>query len=86
MKIVKINSIACTSCIIMNKIFDRIKEEYDIDTEEYDYDFDEEEVKKFDVGNILPVFIVLDKDKEIGRITGEKTYEKFKEELDKIIG
>ena len=33
MKIVKINSIACTSCIIMNKVFDKIKEEYDIDSE-----------------------------------------------------
>lgn len=82
MKIVKINSLGCPSCIIMNKIFNKIKEEYDIETIELDYDFDEEEVKKYNVGKILPVFIFFKDDKEVGRLNGEHK----KEEFDKIIG
>lgn len=82
MKIVKINSLGCPSCIIMNKIFNKIKEEYDIDTIELDYDFDEEEVKKYNIGKILPVFIFFKDDKEVGRLNGEHK----KEEFDKIIG
>ncbi len=82
MKVVKINSLGCPSCIIMNKIFNKIKEEYDIETVELDYDFDEEEVKKYNIGKILPVFIFFKDDKEIGRLNGEHK----KEEFDKIIG
>ena len=82
MKIVKINSLGCPSCIIMNKIFNKIKEEYDIETIELDYDFDEEEVKKDNIGKILPVFIFFKDDKEVGRLNGEHK----KEEFDKIIG
>ena len=82
MKIVKINSLGCPSCIIMNKIFNNIKEEYDIETIELDYDFDEEEVKKYNIGKILPVFIFFKDDKEVGRLNGEHK----KEEFDKIIG
>ena len=29
MKIVKINSLGCPSCIIMNKVINKIKEEFD---------------------------------------------------------
>jgi thiol-disulfide isomerase/thioredoxin len=82
MKVVKINSLGCPSCIIMNKIFNKNKEEYDIETVELDYDFDEEEVKKYNIGKILPVFIFFKDDKEIGRLNGEHK----KEEFDKIIG
>lgn len=82
MKIVKINSLGCPSCIIMNKVFNKIKEEYDIETEEYDYDFDEEEIVKFNVGKILPVFIFFKDGKEIARLNGEHK----KEEFDKILG
>ena len=31
MKIIKINSLGCPSCIIMNKVINQIKEEYDIE-------------------------------------------------------
>ena len=82
MKIVKINSLGCPSCIIMNKVFNKIKEEYDIEAEEYDYDFDEEEIVKFNVGKILPVFIFFKDGKEIARLNGEHK----KEEFDKILG
>lgn len=82
MKIVKINSLGCPSCIIMNKIFNKIKEEYDIESVELDYDFDEDEVKKYNIGKILPVFIFFKDDNEVGRLNGEHK----KEEFDKIIG
>ena len=80
MKIVKITSFGCPSCIIMNKVINQIKIEYpDIEIEEFDYDFDD--VDNYDVGKILPVFIFYKDDKEIGRLKGEHK----KEELVKII-
>ena len=80
MKLIRISSMWCTSCIVTKKDWDEIKVKYDY--EEYDYDMDEELIKKYDVGNILPVIIVLDKDTEIDRIIGEKT----KKEIEKILG
>lgn len=82
MKIIKINSLGCPSCIIMNKVFNKIKEEYKIEYEEYDYDFDEEEVAKFNIGKILPVFIFYKDGVEVARLNGEHK----KEEFDKILG
>lgn len=80
MKIVKITSLGCPSCIIMNKSINQIKIEYpDIEIEELDYDFDD--IDNYDVGKILPVFIFYKDDKEIGRLKGEHK----KEELIKII-
>ena len=63
MKIVKIASLGCPSCIIMNKVINQIKSEYDIEIEEYDYDFDD--ISKFNAGKIMPVFIFYKDDKEI---------------------
>ncbi len=77
MKIVKINSLGCPSCIIMNKVINKIKEEYDVEIEEYDYDFDEEEIVKFNVGKILPVFIFFKDGKEVARLNGEHKKEEF---------
>lgn len=81
MKIVKINSLGCPSCIIMNKVINKIKEEYDVEIEEYDYDFDEEEIVKFNVGKILPVFIFFKDGEEIARLNGEHKKEEFDEIL-----
>lgn len=76
MKIVKINSLGCPSCIIMNKVFNQIKEEYSFDLEEYDYDFDD--IDEFDVGNILPVYIFFKDGKEVNRLCGEHKIEEFR--------
>lgn len=83
MEIIKITSLGCTSCIIMNNIFNEYKQNKDIKIIEYDYDMDEEEISNLNVGNILPVFIVKNKDKEI-RIIGEKSKKDFFEILDSI--
>ena len=79
MKIVKINSLGCPSCIIMNKVFNKIKEKYTFELEEYDYDFDD--IEKFNPGNILPIYIFYKDDKETNRICGEHKIE----EIEKII-
>ena len=58
MKIVRISSTWCVSCIVMNKLWKNLKEEYpDFEYVEYDYDLDEE-AKNYNVGNILPVIII----------------------------
>lgn len=76
MRIVKINSLGCPSCIIMNKIINELKLECKgIDFEDYDYDFDD--IEKFNVGKILPVFIFYKDDKEIARLCGEHKKEEF---------
>ena len=73
MKVIKITAIWCSACLIMNKRWKEIEKDYDIETISYDLDFDEDEVKKYEVGEKLPVFIFLDEDKEIGRLIGEKS-------------
>ncbi len=75
MKVIKIGAIWCGACLIMNKHWNRLQKEYDFDAVELDYDMDEEEVSKYQPGKILPVFIYMDGDKEITRMTGEVTYE-----------
>lgn len=80
MKLIRISSIWCVSCIVTKKDWDEIKVNYEY--LEYDYDEDEEIIKKYNVGNILPVIIVLNDNKEIARITGEKS----KKEILNIIG
>ena len=75
MKIVKISSLGCPSCIIMNKVINQIKSEYDVEIEEYDYDFDD--ISEFNAGKIMPVFIFYKDDKEITRLIGEHKKEEF---------
>lgn len=79
MKIVKINSLGCPSCIIMNKVFNKIKEKYTFELEELDYDFDD--IEQYNPGNILPIYIFYKDNKEISRICGEHKIE----EIEKII-
>lgn len=72
MKIVKIGAIWCGGCLVMAKAWENLKKNYpNIEFVELDYDMDEEEVKKYNVGDILPVFIFYKDDKEVNRINGE---------------
>lgn len=75
-KIIKINSLGCPSCIIMNKVFNQIKSEYQFELEELDYDFDD--IDEYNAGNILPVFIFYKDGKEINRLCGEHKIEEFR--------
>ena len=73
MKIIKINAMWCSACISMHKIWKEIEKAYpNIEITSYDYDMDEDEVKKYNVGEILPVAIFYKEDVEIARLNGEK--------------
>ena len=84
MKIVKISAIWCGACLIMNKVWNKLKDNYKFEDIELDYDMDEEEVKQYNPGDKLPVFIVYDGDKEITRVTGEFSVEEFIKKLDEV--
>lgn len=77
MKVIKINAMWCSGCLVMNKVWKKIISNYVFDVVELDYDMNEDEVKKYNPGNILPVFIFLDENREIGRIVGEKNENEF---------
>lgn len=83
MKIVKINSLGCPSCIIMNKVFNKFKEMYSFEVEEYDFDFDD--ISRFNAGRILPVFIFYKDDKEIDRLCGEHKIEEFESIIKRML-
>ncbi len=84
MKVIKITAIWCSACLIMNKRWKEIEKEYDFETVSYDLDFDEDEVKEYEVGEKLPVFIFLDGDKEIGRLIGEKSLDQIREYIEEL--
>ena len=75
MKIIKIGALWCSACLVTNNALDKyIKENDNIELTTLDYDFDEEEVKKYEPGEVLPVLIFEEDGKEILRLKGEKTY------------
>ena len=49
MRVVKINAIWCSGCLVMNKIWKNITNKYEIETLNLDYDMDEDEVSKYNV-------------------------------------
>ena len=86
MKILKFNAIWCSGCIVMKKIMKEIEEEYpNIEIESYDYDMDEEIVKQWNIGEIIPVLVFLDKNNnEIGRLIGEKRKNDIIKEIERL--
>ena len=57
-KLIIISAVWCPSCLILKKHIKQIRKEFpNVEIETLDYDFDEEEVKKYDVGDKLPVII-----------------------------
>ncbi len=82
MQIVKISSLGCTSCIIVNNILEKILENYKIHVKEIDYDFDD---YTYEVGKTLPVLIFEDSSgNEISRLVGEVSYEKIENKLKEV--
>lgn len=80
MRIVKISAMWCPACIIMNKYWKDIENEFsDMEFVNYDLDIDEEEIKQYNVGNILPVLVVSNNGIELGRLIGEKKYDEVVE-------
>ena len=77
MKLIKISAMWCPACLIMRNVINNL--DIDIEQVEYDYDLDEEEISKYNVGDILPVFILEDDGIEISRLIGENTKEEVLE-------
>lgn len=73
MKIIKINAIWCSGCLSMKKIWKEIEKEHpEIEIINYDYDLDNEKIKQYNIGTILPVTIIKNKDSQ-EKIEGELT-------------
>ena len=84
MKVVKISAIWCGGCLVMNKVWKKLKENFDYEFIELDYDMDEEEVQKYNPGEVLPVFIFFIDEKEVMRITGELTYDEMVKKIEEV--
>lgn len=85
MRIIKINAMWCPGCLISKNIWKEIENNHP--EHEYislDYDLDEEEVEKYNVGDILPVVIIEDNNNEIKRIIGEKNKKEILDEMSDI--
>jgi len=81
MQIIKISSLGCTSCIIINNTLEKILENYKVHIKELDYDFDE---FSYEVGTTLPVLIFIDGNgKELSRLVGEVSYSEIEKEIKK---
>jgi len=80
MKLIQISAVWCMSCIVMNEIIKKIDNNYE--TILYDYDIDKDEIEKYNVGTVLPVYILITSDgNEIARSIGEKSKKELTEFL-----
>lgn len=77
MKIVRISAVWCSSCIIMKQRFNEISKDYDVSLIDLDYDLDYEEIEKYNIGDVLPVYIKGDL-----RLIGEHSKDEIKEFLE----
>ena len=86
MKIIKIGAIWCPGCLVMNKIWNKINKDYDLDIIELDYDMNSNEVVKYNVGKVLPVIIFMDDEGiELERLVGEQKEDKLRNLIDRYI-
>jgi len=82
MKIIKVSAMWCPSCLVMSDTIEQVVNENNLELIKYDFDLDDDVVKKYNVGNILPVIIKVDDDlNEISRLVGEHS----KKEIDQFI-
>ena len=86
MKIIIINAMWCPGCLISKSIWNEIKLMYpNIEYINYDYDLDEENIIKYNIGDIVPV-VIFEKDKiEIKRVIGEKSKKEILDIMEKIL-
>ncbi len=82
MQIVKISSLGCTSCIIVNQVLEKVLENYKVYVKEIDYDFDD---YSYEVGNVLPVLIFEENGREVARLVGEVSYSDIENKLKEVL-
>lgn len=73
MKVIKFGAEWCGGCLVMKPRWHEIEQENPwLETEFYDFDKDKAMVDKYNIHDVLPAFIFLDKfDQEFLRLTGE---------------
>lgn len=87
MRIVQISAIWCSSCLVMQKIWNHAKDVFqEIEWCLLDLDFDSEKVSKYQVGDKIPVLIFEKNGEEISRLIGEKKEEEVLEWIKQNIG
>lgn len=81
MKVLKFGAEWCSGCIIMKPRWQEIEKENPwLETKYYDFDQDKEAIEKYQINEILPVFIFLNKDgEEFLRLDGEVDKSKLRE-------
>lgn len=82
MKVVKITALWCSSCLVMNKVWNDLLKEVDVETISLDYDMDD--VSIYNVGEVLPVFIFYKDNKEIKRLVGEHSLSELKNVVEEL--
>lgn len=86
MKIIIINAMWCPGCLISKSIWNEIKLMYpNIEYINYDYDLDEENIIKYNIGDIVPVVIFEKNNIEIKRVIGEKSKKEILDIMEKIL-
>lgn len=76
MEVIRISAVWCSSCLVMKSRFNEVASELNIKVIDYDYDIDTDMVDKYNVSDILPVYIKGDK-----RLVGEHTKEEIRKFL-----
>ena len=80
MKLIKVGAVWCPACLVMASKINKIVEKYNLELINYDYDIDKEQIKKYNVGTILPELILLDdNNNEINRLVGEQSLKKLED-------
>ncbi|MDD2434792.1 MAG: thioredoxin family protein [Bacilli bacterium] len=85
MKIIRINAVWCSGCLVMNKVWKEVEQIYpQLEIINYDYDMDYDFVKELKVGDVLPVAIFYHNNNEIKRLIGEKSKQEIIMVINKI--
>jgi thiol-disulfide isomerase/thioredoxin len=80
MTIIRVSAVWCSSCLVTYSSYAKLKEKYPkCEFIELDYDLDD--VAKYHVGDILPVVILMDRNKEVTRVVGESNLKEIEEYL-----
>ena len=78
MELIVISAVWCPSCLVMKKIIKDIESNFnELKITKYDYDLNEDDIKVYNVGDNLLLFILLKDKKEISRMSGEHSYEEM---------
>lgn len=85
MKAVRIGALWCPSCLIMRGTYDKLLKERHIPIEDIDIDLQQDKAEGYKPGTILPVLILLEEEKEIARIVGEKSKKEIIKRLEELL-